>query len=421
MTEPLIEFRNVTKRFGSRTILDQVNLKIYEGEIATIIGKSGSGKSVLLKHLAGLLKPDEGRIFFRGKPLERMRRQEWDQYLGQISYMFQNNALFDSLTVFENVALPLRENTRLSIGEIKARVMTRLEQTELAAVAHRFPAELSGGMQKRTALARALVIDPKIVLFDELTTGQDPIRRNAILGMIAEYKKTFGFTAILISHDIPDVFFISNRILALYDGQIVFQGTPEELEKFEHPLTEEIIDSLESLQDELTGLYSRRQFKVRYQSGLSRRNMDDTYAVVLFTLIDPDAVIENIGHTALQQGIRAMGQYINKHFGAVGGFSARRSINQFETVLPFSSLEEAGQILENFTRDFQKKGLAEIDAAARAVKPEIDCFEFSVYAGLAKGQPNIELESITEIAEFMQKPIGRFQCEIKTEGPTDLN
>jgi phospholipid/cholesterol/gamma-HCH transport system ATP-binding protein len=291
----------------------------------------------------------------------------------------------------------------------------------VTAVAHKYPAELSGGMQKRAALARALVIDPQIVLFDELTTGQDPIRRNAILGMIAEYKKKFGFTAILISHDIPDVFFISNRILALYDKQIVFQGTPERFEKFEHPLIEEIIDSLESLQDELTGMYSRRQFKVRYQTDLIRSKMHETYAIVLFTLIDPDTILENLGHTVLQQGIRTMGRYIDKHFGAVGGFSARRSINQFETVLPFSNLEEAEQILENFTRDFQKKGLADIEAAARAVKPDIDCFEFSIYAGLAKGHPNVELESITEMAEFMQKPIGRFQCEIKDKGPANLN
>ena len=192
------------------------------------------------------MKPEEGSIFFRGKPLDRMRKKQWDEYLGQISYMFQNNALFDSLTVFDNVALPLRENSRLGKNEIYTRVMARLEQTELTEVAHKYPAELSGGMQKRTALARALVIDPQIVLFDELTTGQDPIRRNAILGMIAEYQKRFGFTAILISHDIPDVFFISNRILVLYDRQIAFQGTPAELEKFEHPLTEEIITSLES-------------------------------------------------------------------------------------------------------------------------------------------------------------------------------
>ena len=411
--EPLIEFKHVTKRFGSRTILERVNLQIYEGEITAIIGKSGTGKSVLLKHLIGLLKPEAGSILIRGKPLEKMSAKEWDQYLGRISYMFQNNALFDSLTVFDNVALPLRENTRLSRNEIKAKVMARLEQTELTEVAHRYPAELSGGMQKRTALARALVIDPKIVLFDELTTGQDPVRRNAILGMIAEYKKKFGFTAILVSHDIPDVFFISNRILALYDRQIVFQGTPEAFEKFEHPLTEEILHSLESLQHELTGLYSRRQFKVRYQTDLIRNNLNATYAVILFTLADPESIIENLGHTALHQGIQTMGHFISKHFGPVGGFSARRSYNQFETVLPFSNLDEAEQILQNFTRDFRGQGLAEIENAARALNPSVDCFEFSVLAGLANGHPEVEIESILEIAELRQKPIGRFQCEIR--------
>ena len=193
------------------------------------------------------------------------------------------------------------------------------------------------------------------------------------------------------------------------------------LKYFQHPLTEEIIQSLESLQDELTGLYSRRQFKVRYQTDLSRNAMHDSYAVVLFTLMDPDAIIKNLGHTALQQAIRTMGQYINKHFGAVGGFSARRSFNQFETVLPFSNLEEAEQILENFVQDFQQKGMAEIQASARAVRPEIDCFEFAVYAGLARGHPNVELESVSEMAEFMQKPIGRFQCEITPGAGPGLN
>ena len=175
------------------------------------------------------------------------------------------------------------------------------------------------------------------------------------------------------------------------------------------------------MKDELTGLYSRRQFKVRYQTDLSRHNMNATYAVVLFTLTDPDTIIENLGHTALQQGIRTMGRCIDKHFGAVGGFSARRSLNQFETVLPFSDLKEAEQILEIFTRDFQKKGLAEIEAAARAVKPDVDCFEFCVYAGLARGNPNVELESISAMAEFTQKPIGRFQCGPNAEGPANLN
>lgn len=412
MNTPLIEFKDVTKRFGNRTILDRASLQIFEDQVTTIIGKSGEGKSVMLKHIIGLLQPDEGRVLYRGKPLDKMNSKEWYDYMGQISYMFQNNALFDSLTVFDNVALPLRENKSLGKQQIRQKVMARLEQTELAHVANKHPSELSGGMQKRTALARALVTDPKIVLFDELTTGQDPIRRNAILGMIAGYKKKFGFTAVLISHDIPDVFFISNRILALYNKKIVFQGTPEELEGFDHPFYDEIIHSIERLEDELTGLFSKRQFKVRYQTDLVRNNDHDTYVAVVFTLDDFDRITENLGYTATQQGIRTMGSYINKHFGAVGGFSARRSINQFGTLLPFSDLDEAERILIDFKKDFRENGLMHIEAAAKSANPTVDCFEFSILAGMAQGKPNLELESVMEFAEYKQKPIARFQCDL---------
>ena len=410
MALPIIEFKNVTKRIGQSTILDRINLQIYEDEVTTLIGKSGTGKSVLLKHIIGLLKPDEGTILFRGKALENMNKFERNEYFDRISYTFQGNALLDSLSVYENVALPLQEKTRLGKQAIKDKVMAKLEQTELADVAYRYPTELSGGMQKRVALARALVTDPQIVLFDELTTGQDPVRRNAILGMIVEYKKKYGFTAVLVSHDIPDVLFISNRILVLSDKQIVFQGSPQEFENCNLAYHEEIINSIESLEDELTGLFSKRQFKVRYQSDLKRKNINESYTVILFTLADPDAIIKQLGHTALQEGIRTMGRYISKHFGTVGGFSARRSINQFETVLPFSNTEEAEQMLENFARDFQKRGMKEIEAAVRSSNPYTDCFEITIFAGLAKGNPHVELESELEIAEFMQKPIGRFQC-----------
>jgi phospholipid/cholesterol/gamma-HCH transport system ATP-binding protein len=267
-------------------------------------------------------------------------------------------------------------------------------------------------MQKRTALARALVTDPKIVLFDELTTGQDPIRRNAILGMIAEYKRKFGFTAVLISHDIPDVFFISNRILALYEKKIVFQGTPEAFEELDHPFYDEIIASLEDLQHELTGLHSRRQFKVRYQTDLARKNGHGRFAVVLFTLDDLDRIIEKLGHTAAQSGIRTMGDYINKHFGTVGGFSTRHRNDQFSTVLPFSSLDEAQRILDDFTKDFRQTGLIGIENAAREANPAVRCFEFSISAGLARGNPNVELDSIMAFADFNRAPIAQFQCNI---------
>ncbi|UCF93529.1 MAG: ATP-binding cassette domain-containing protein [Desulfobacterales bacterium] len=415
--EPLIEFQGVTKRFDTRTILDRVNLKIYEGDVTTIIGMSGTGKSVLLKHIIGLLKADAGHILFRGQPIDQMSKREWNAYIGQISYMFQNNALFDSLTVYENVALPLRQTTKLGKRQIEAKAMARIEQAELTEVAHKYPSEISGGMQKRTALARALVTDPQIVLFDEPTTGQDPVRKNAILGMVAEYQKKLRFTAVLISHDIPDVFFISNRILALYDKRIVFQGTPEEFDEFQHPFHDELIRSFEGLQEELTGLYSKRHFKVRYQTDLAKSDRQQTYAVLVFTLENMDSIAANLGHSAAQQVIRSLGAFINKHFGAVGGFSSRQTINEFGTILPFSDLQEAEQILEDFTRDFQEHGIHDLGAAAQAEMTAGQCSEFSVLAGLAQGRPQIELESVFEFARFNQKPIATFRCEQRGEAP----
>jgi phospholipid/cholesterol/gamma-HCH transport system ATP-binding protein len=408
--QPLIEFRNVTKRFGERTILDGVSFKVYEGEVTTIIGLSGTGKSVTLKHIIGLLKPDAGEILYQGTPIHRMSRQEWDGYIGRISYMFQNNALFDAMTVFENVALPLKRTTRLGRREIEAKAMARIQQTELTEVAHKYPSEISGGMQKRAALARALVTDPQIVLFDEPTTGQDPIRKNAILGMIAEYKKKIGFTAILISHEIPDVFFISNRILALWDKKIVFEGTPEQMESFDHPFHDEILQSLENLQEDITGLYSSRHFKIRYQTELVRRGADESYAVLMFGFDNMDEVSEAISHDAAQQTLRSLGNYIRKHFGAVGGFSTRQTINEFATILPFSDLDEARRILERFSADFQEHGMRELTEAFQKEIPPDQCFDFVISVGMAQGQPQVEIESVMEFARFDKKPIATFQC-----------
>jgi phospholipid/cholesterol/gamma-HCH transport system ATP-binding protein len=416
--EPLIEFKGVSKSFGNRNILNRIDFSIYEGEVTTLIGLSGTGKSVTLKHIIGMLKPDEGRILYRGKPIDQMSKKEWNEYIGRISYMFQNNALFDSMTVFENVAMPLKYTTKLKKKQIEQKAMARIEQTELTEVADKYPSEISGGMQKRTALARALVTDPNIVLFDEPTTGQDPIRKNAILGMVAEYQKRFGFTALLISHEIPDVYFISNRILALYDRKIAFQGPPEDFEALDHPFRQELISSLESLGEELTGLYSRRHFKVRYQSDLSRRRPDATYAAAVFAIDDLDTITENLGHNAAQQIIRSLGAYINKHFGAVGGFSSRQTINEYATVLPYSNLEESERIMVDFTKDFKAHGIKdyedyeirEIDTRIENGGPSRDYVEFSVMAGLAQGKPQIEIESVMEFARFNQKELARYRC-----------
>jgi phospholipid/cholesterol/gamma-HCH transport system ATP-binding protein len=408
--QPIIEFKGVTKRFDTRTILDRVDFQIYEGEVTTLIGLSGTGKSVTLKHIIGLLKPDEGQVLYRGKPIDKMSKKEWNAYISKLSYMFQNNALFDSMTVFENVALPLRQTTRLGKKEIEEKALASIEQTELSEVAYKYPSELSGGMQKRAALARALVTDPSIVLFDEPTTGQDPIRKNAILGMVADYQKRFGFTALLISHEIPDVYFISNRILALYDRKIVFQGNPEDFESLDHPFRQELISSLENLGQELTGLYSRRQFKVRYQSDLSQRRTDASYAAAVFTIDDLDNVSEKLGHDVAQKIIRSLGSYINKHFGAVGGFSSRQTINEYATVLPYSDLEESERIMADFTKDFKKHGIQGVKTYIEGEDKPEDSVEFSVLAGLAQGKPQIEIESVMEFARFNQKELARFTC-----------
>jgi phospholipid/cholesterol/gamma-HCH transport system ATP-binding protein len=413
MDTPLIEFKDVTKRFGPRTILDRVNLQIYEGQVTTIIGLSGSGKSVLLKHIIGLLKPDEGTILFKGKPLATMKKKEKATSLAQISYMFQDNALFDSMTVYENIALPLREKTNLKKAEIDQRVTARIDQSELGDAADKYPSELSGGMQKRAALARALVTDPKIVLFDEPTSGQDPVRKNVILSMIAQYQRKFGFTAVLVSHEIPDVYFISNRILALYDRAIVFQGTPEELEKFDHPFKDEVIHSLEGLQKELTGLYSKRQFKVLYHVQLKRKTLGETYSVVVFTLEEMDVFIPRLGHEAAQEAIRRMGVYIDKHFGARGGYSTRRHSNEFVTVLPSSDLTEVESMLKDFVDDFQAHGIRGIWSVARKQAASEVCVEFAILAGIAQGKPIEEIDSVIGSAKQQQKEIARIRCDVR--------
>jgi phospholipid/cholesterol/gamma-HCH transport system ATP-binding protein len=412
METPLIEFQKVSKRFNNHPVLDQVDLTIYEGQVTTIIGKSGSGKSVLLKHIVGLMTPDEGTILFRGQRVQKMSKTQRNRTFSQISYMFQNNALFDSMTVFENIALPLRQTTYLSQRAIEERVRARMEQMELGDVAQHYPSELSGGMQKRVALSRALVTDPKIVLFDEPTTGQDVIRRNAILSMVAQYQRKFGFTAVLISHDVPDVFFISNRILALNEGKIIFQGTPEQFEEFEHPFVDEFVQSLEDFQEHLTGIQSKRQFRVRNQMGLRKKRPQESYVVALFTLQDFDQLCEYLGHTRGQEVLNAMGTYLNKHFGAVGGFSARQSKNQFSTFLPFSNLSEAERIVEKFAVDLREEGLRTIQAEAHI--PQDICFPFGILAGLAQSMAGgEEIDVVFKKAEADQKEIARVYCEIR--------
>jgi len=224
-----LTIRGLKKHFGDKKVLDGIDLDVSDASVTTIIGKSGIGKSVLLKCISGLLEPDAGRIELNGEPMAS-RGGPTPEGSHSFSYMFQNNALFDSLSAFDNVALPLRETTKLGAKKIKEQVESILEQVELADAADRFPGELSGGMKKRVALARALVSKPQIVLFDEPTTGLDPERKFSVFEMIADYRERFGFTALLVSHDIPEVFEISDQVAWLDEGVIKFFGPPEELD-----------------------------------------------------------------------------------------------------------------------------------------------------------------------------------------------
>jgi len=313
------------------------------------------------------------------------------------------------MSIFENIALPLRQTTNLRKKEIEQKVMSRLEQMELTDVVKQYPSELSGGMQKRVALARSLITDPAIVLFDEPTTGQDPIRRNMILSMIAHYRKQFGFTAILISHDIPDVFFISDRILVLWEGKIAFHGTYEELTRFKHPMIDEFFRSIEGLRDELTGLLSKEMFRMQYAMALSGGHVDTTISAVLFG-INFDRLSDELGHQTAIDVLKALGEHVNEYFGTMGGFSSRHRRSEILTILPRVGLEEAGQLVQDFAQRLEQKALPRIQALARVKTGVEECFDVSVTAGMTEGSTSDDIDQIMEKAEANQKIIAKYQC-----------
>lgn len=237
----MISLRNVYKSFGSQKVLDDLSLDIPEGKITAIIGPSGEGKSVLLKHLIGLLQPDSGQVEVEGESLLGLRRSQLNRIREKFGMLFQNVALFDSMNCFENVAFPLQEKTKLPRDEIRKRVLSALEDVGLKNVEDKFPDELSGGMKKRVGLARAVVLNPKIILFDEPTTGLDPIIKSAIHQLIKDTHAKFGFTAVIVSHEIPEIFDVAQNVAMLYKGKILQHGSPDEIRMSEHPAVRQFI------------------------------------------------------------------------------------------------------------------------------------------------------------------------------------
>ncbi|MBU0481149.1 MAG: ATP-binding cassette domain-containing protein [Proteobacteria bacterium] len=233
--QPVIELVDVVKNFGAQRVLDHVNLKIFPGMTTVIAGASGQGKSVTLKLILGLIKPDSGSILVKGKDITTMGLRELSEMRSSFGVLFQGGALLDSLNVFENVALPLQERTRMPRGEIREKVLGTLIQLGLIGHEEKFPGQLSGGMKKRVGLARALMLQPEIMLFDEPTTGLDPEKTREIYQLFYETQEKFGFTAVIVSHDIPKVFNLADQVVVLNRSKLVTFDDPEEIQLCEVP------------------------------------------------------------------------------------------------------------------------------------------------------------------------------------------
>ncbi len=388
---PLIQLQDVAKTLGANRVLDGVNLSIYRGEITAIIGKSGSGKSVLLKHVIGLLEPDGGAILFDGRLRAAMTPAERKALRSKFSYVFQDTALFDFMNVYENVALPLKERNALSPDEVNRRVRDKLHQLDLHDVEQKYPAQLSGGMKKRVALARALVTDPEIVLFDEPTTGLDPIRKNAVHSMILDYQRRFGFTGVVVSHEIPDIFFISQRVAMLDEGRIVFEGGPDEIQEATAPEVKNFIQGLESPRDDLTGIASQSIGQNRLLQEMSRlQRYQIPFSIVLLAMDNLEDVDRIAGHVVGQTVFKVFANHVTQST-YITDTCFRFDINKILVVLPDTNEDQARDFCRKLARTMQSHALF---GAIESVKG----FCYSVSAGVAQAQQGIGLDELIAAA-----------------------
>lgn len=380
MKTAFIQFAGVTKAFNGHTVLRGIDLEIYQGEITTIIGKSGGGKSVLLKHIMGLLRPDAGRIIIDGQRLGRLKGQARRRLRRRFSYMFQDSALFDSMTVFENIALPIQERGHLKADAIEARVHARMRELDLGPIDNEYPSQLSGGMKKRVALARALVTDPEVVLFDEPTTGLDPVRKNSVHGMIAEYQQKLGFTAVLISHEIPDVFYFSQRIAMLHEGRIIFAGTPSDLQRLSDPVVHEFIQGFENPNGESAEPVVRQgSWESTFTAELARmQHHKVSFALVVLT-------IENLAELLAQDDTDPQGlaqRFADRVRGQlrVTDTCTLTGPNMVLLLLPFTNLSQAKKVCAKLGRTLDGR---EVDGSQSC---QGTCM--AVSAGVAEVQGN---------------------------------
>lgn len=240
----MIEFINVKKRFGNREVLNGVSFKIEKGEIFFIIGQSGVGKSVLIKHIVGLLKVDSGRILLDGQDITNLTEEEFYPIRLKCAMVFQHSTLFDSMTVIDNVSLPLRKHKRMNTKEAREYALSFLKEVGMEEYAFNYPQSLGDGLRKRVAIARALTIEPQYILFDEPTTGLDPVNGRRIDHLIKELSRRRRVTCVVVSHDLDSIFSIADRIAMLYKGKIRLLGTPQDFKKSEDPVVKQFINGV---------------------------------------------------------------------------------------------------------------------------------------------------------------------------------
>ncbi|HPM42711.1 MAG TPA: ABC transporter ATP-binding protein [Candidatus Omnitrophota bacterium] len=240
--EVVIKAENVVRKFGERTILNGISLEVYKGETFVIMGGSGCGKSTFLRHLIGALKPDSGKVYLLGQELSALNEDELDKVKKRIGMSFQSAALFDSMTVGDNVSLPLKEHTKLDKSVIDIVVKMKLEMVGLRGFEGLMPSQLSGGMRKRVALARAIVMDPEVVFYDEPTAGLDPIVAGVIDKLILDLSKKLAITSVVVTHDMKSVFSIADRVAMLYEGRVLEVGTPAEIKASKNQMVQQFIN-----------------------------------------------------------------------------------------------------------------------------------------------------------------------------------
>ena len=242
MDKGIIQLESVCKRLGDQSVLKDLNLTVPHGETLVIMGRSGAGKSVVLKHMIGLITPDAGGVYFDGKRLDNLNRAELNEVRKRMGMLFQGAALFDSMTVGENISLGLRHHTDLTGAEIRRVVAEKLEAVGLSGIEDKIPSELSGGMRKRVGLARAISMNPEVILYDEPTTGLDPITADAINNLILDTQRQFGVTTVVVTHDVNSAMKVGTVISLLVNGKIIFTGTAQEMKSTDNPYVRQFVE-----------------------------------------------------------------------------------------------------------------------------------------------------------------------------------